>query len=253
MYNQHNTNSITFSNLCEKYRNVEKERHCIGLLKEKTLHAVLKDYICEDKEYQEVKIGNFYADVFKDDTITEVQTRNLFALNKKLDFFLKSYKVNIIYPIISTKYIYWVSNETGLIEEPIKSPKHSSFVNALPQLDGIKEYIDNPNLKITLMLLETEEYRIKNGFGKNKKTRGEKADIFPICLVDTLEINSLEDVEKIIPANIPKEFTMDVFSKCTKLKGKDAFYAKRFLENSGFIKNIGKQGRKIKYSLGIQN
>ena len=48
-----------FSEICLHYREHIRERSCIGTLKEKTLHAILKDYFEPNPEYQEVKINGY--------------------------------------------------------------------------------------------------------------------------------------------------------------------------------------------------
>ena len=56
----------------------------IGTLSEKTVHAVLKEYYGGGDESKEIKVGRFVADVVCEDGIVEIQTRQLFRLDKKL-------------------------------------------------------------------------------------------------------------------------------------------------------------------------
>ena len=41
----------------------DRERHGIGMQKEKTLHAVLKAYEDPDEDHHEIPIGNYIADI----------------------------------------------------------------------------------------------------------------------------------------------------------------------------------------------
>ena len=54
----------------------ERERHGIGMQKEKTLHAVLKAYEDPDEDHHEIPIGSYIADIYSRETesITEIQT-----------------------------------------------------------------------------------------------------------------------------------------------------------------------------------
>lgn len=62
----------------------------IGTLSEKTLHAVLKNYYEPDENKHEVAIDGYYADIFNDSGIIEIQTRQLNKLRDKLAVFLKN-------------------------------------------------------------------------------------------------------------------------------------------------------------------
>ncbi|MEG2769303.1 MAG: hypothetical protein RR902_00630 [Oscillospiraceae bacterium] len=238
-----------FLNLCEKYKNEQKERDSIGLLKEKTLHAVLKDFVCMDKTCQEIKIGRYVADVFKDEHITEIQTNHLFTLHKKLQYFLSLYKVTVVYPISQTKWIYWADPETGLLEKPHKSTRQGTFQSALAQLAGLSDYLGNPNLEIKIMLLETEEYRVRDGFGKNNTRRATKTDIFPVRLIDTMTVTSIADLYALLPLNLPSEFTVPQLGKAIKLTGRNLYWAKGLLLEKGIIRETIKKGRAMNYEI----
>lgn len=89
----------------------------------KTVHAVLKAFYESDPEHQEIPVENFVADILRDGEIIEIQTRGFNKLRRKLDTFLKYYPVTIVYPIVHTKYLYWIDEETGEISSKRKSPK----------------------------------------------------------------------------------------------------------------------------------
>ena len=60
----------------------------IGTLSEKTLHAVLKMYYEPDEDNHEVAIDGYYADIYNEHGIIEIQTRQLNKLRDKLSVFL---------------------------------------------------------------------------------------------------------------------------------------------------------------------
>ena len=84
----------------------ERERHGIGMQKEKTLHAVLKAYEDPDEDHHEIPIGNYIADIYcrETESITEIQTANFGYLRGKLDAFLPQYHVTVVYPIPASKW-----------------------------------------------------------------------------------------------------------------------------------------------------
>ena len=84
-----------FNTACERTIQKEHSQNGIGTLKEKTLHAVLKNFYEPDISCHEIKIGRFVADILHENQVVEIQTRNFNSMRKKLDNFLKLYTVTI--------------------------------------------------------------------------------------------------------------------------------------------------------------
>ena len=130
----------------------ERDRHGIGMQKEKTLHAVLKAYEDPDEDHHEIPIENYIADIYNEKigTITEIQTANFGYLREKLAAFLPLYRVKVVYPIPAGKWITWIDPETGELEKRSRSPKKGSFYSAFRELYRISSYLDHPNLCVKL-------------------------------------------------------------------------------------------------------
>lgn len=79
------------------------KRDGIGTLKEKTVHAVLKNYYAPDEKMHEVPVGNYVADIYTGNAIMEIQNGNFYKIRTKLDAFLEKYPVTIVYPIPHNK------------------------------------------------------------------------------------------------------------------------------------------------------
>ena len=56
----------------------------IGELNESSLHNELKYILESDSTYHEVKIGGYIADIFKNNTAVEIQTRQFNKLSNKI-------------------------------------------------------------------------------------------------------------------------------------------------------------------------
>lgn len=113
---------------------VHGHRHTVR----KTVHAVLKRFYEPDPEHQEIPVENFVADILRDGEIIEIQTRGFNKLRRKLDTFLKYYPVTIVYPIIHTKWLYWINEETGELSPKRKSPKQEHFTMLFPNCIKLK-------------------------------------------------------------------------------------------------------------------
>ena len=100
-----------FQTAKEKVIGVDRQRLGIGTLSEKTVHAILKNYIEPDEDYQEIPIENYVADIYRDGEIIEIQTRQFNKLRNKLTTFLSLYPVTIVYPIPREKWVIWIDEE----------------------------------------------------------------------------------------------------------------------------------------------
>ena len=147
-----------------------RDRHGIGMQKEKTLHAVLKCTEEPDPDRQEIPIGSYIADILTEDQrIIEIQTANMNAMRDKLASFLPLYPVKIVYPIPYRKWVTWIDPETGELTVRNKSTRKGSFYQAFRELYKIRPFLTDPHLSIDLLLLDMEEYRLQDGWSRDKK------------------------------------------------------------------------------------
>lgn len=240
---------VQFDTACNKVIHNTRTEEGIGTLSEKTIHAVIKHYLCPDTSLHERKIYNYYADVFMEPSIIEIQTRNFGNLRKKLDVFLPDYPVTIVYPIPYEKWLRWINEETGEISAPRKSPKKGTPYMVFPELYRIKSYLTHENFRLKIILLNVEEYRYLNGWSKDKKKGSVRCDGIPLQLIDDISINSLEEFKKLLPSNLPDEFTTKDFKKASGLSVNGAGIAVNILHHIGCIKRIGKDKRAYLYTL----
>ena len=182
----------------------------IGTYQEKTLHRIIKNYYESDENKQEVKVEGFVCDIKNDEKIIEVQTRAFNKLVKKLDVLLKNHIVKIVYPIPHRKYLSWINN--GEIQSKRKSPKIGSIYDIGKELYKIKWFLNDPNLEITILLIDMIEYRNLDGYSKDKKRGSTRYDLVPLELYDEID---LKDYHMLVPFN-DELFTSKDYSKKTK-------------------------------------
>lgn len=188
-----------FKEVCDQVVHLELKKEGIGTLSEKTVHAVLKYYYESNMKYHEVKVAGKVADIKKENEIIEIQTRHFHLLRSKLDRFLKDYSVTVVYPIARTKYIRWINEETGEISPKRKSPKSGRPQQVFNELYKIKDYIANQNFHLIVVIVDVEEFRILNGWSKDKKKGSTCSDRIPIRLIEEITIDKLNDYKKLIP------------------------------------------------------
>jgi hypothetical protein len=238
---------IRFKEACERALDSSYARDSIGLLREKTLHAVLKDYFEPDRDYHEVKLGTHYADIFRDGCVTEIQTRSLDRLREKLRALLPLYRVKVVYPIPATKYLIWMDPESGALAPARKVPKRGSFYDAGRELSRILELLGHPNLTVQLLLIDMEEYRLRNGRSKDKKRGSARYDRIPLALRDELILSSAETYVSLFPQNLPPCFTAKEFRSATKCGPRVAPALLKVLLQQGIICREGKAGKAYLY------
>lgn len=220
----------------------------IGVLKEKTIHAILKNYYSSDICFQEIKVQNFVADVLENDSIYEIQTRNFDKLRSKIVEFTKAYQLYVVYPVIAKSYITKVNPDFTLQKKRL-SPKRGSIYSIIPELYKISFLLDNPNLNFIMPFLEVDsfKYATKASYGKSVKI-----DSFPTELVDEIYLNSKNDFLMFLPADLEEEFTSEDLKNKAKINIKIAQLTILVLRKLGIITVCGKKGRYISYRIVSQ-
>ncbi len=143
----------------EQVLGVSTRQNGIGTLGEKTLHAVLKQYLEPDRQYQEVPVGGFVADIKRGRQIIEIQTRSFDRLLKKLPELLQEHEVTVVYPLPHRKTLSWIDPETGEATKARRSPKTGTPADAFRELYKLRALLPHPSLTIRIMMIDLKEYR----------------------------------------------------------------------------------------------
>ena len=221
----------------------------IGTLSEKAVHSTLKQYLSGNLDNQEIKIGSYYADVCVDGHIFEIQTRQFHKLQHKLEFFLKEYPVTVVYPVTNTNYLRWVTPATGEITPPKKSTHKGNPLQVFAELYRIRSFLSHPGFSLKIVLMDMEEYRMLDGYGKDKKKGASKCDKFPLNLVAEYDIETPADYMMLLPAELPDSFTAKEFAKLTKIPVALAQTTLLLLTELQIVVRTGKQGNAYIYEL----
>lgn len=233
----------------KKIIGVDRQRLGIGTLSEKTVHAILKNYYEPDEDKQEIPIENFVADIYSDGEIIEIQTRQFNKMREKLKCFLPLYPVTIVYPIPREKWIIWIDEESGELSKKRKSPAKGNPYVVFPELYKIKPFLKDPNLRLKLVLMDMEEYKLLNGWSSDKKRGSSRYDRIPTELVKEVEINCLEDYMQFVPYELEDEFTSKEFAKAAHIPVALAQNVLNILYHVGTVTRVGKKGNQYLYAV----
>ncbi len=242
-------NEKRFEQAKEKIIGKDRQRLQIGTLSEKTVHAVLKNYYEPDEDKQEIPIEGLYADIFTGKEIIEIQTRSFDKVRGKLDRFLPLYPVNVVLPIPDTKWLLWIDEETGEISKKRKSPRRGNPYQAFKELYKIKPYLKETNLTITLAMMDMEEYRLLNGWSKDRKKGSHRFDRIPISFNREISLTCPKDYMQLLPINLDEEFGTKEFANTLKIPVRQAMLVLNILYYLELVERIGKKGNAYQYKV----
>lgn len=245
-----NMDRVRFLEACAHISGKERERNIIGTLGEKSIHAVLKEYYEPEGINQEIKIGNFYADIVGEDGIIEIQSHQLFKLQKKLDIFLEYSPVTVVHPISCETIIVW-TDEKGNVIRKRKSPHKGTVYDALFELYSIKYTLDNPNMRVIIPVIKAEDHRCQKVTNRGR-TKYLKGDKIPFDIEEELILSCPDDYRVFLPDGLCGDFCSDDFAKAAKINVSCARICLNILSYLKIVEKSGKRGNNIVYKI-IQN
>ena len=238
-----------FEEICDSWLVSERERAGIGTQSEKSMHAILKQYFEADRSKHEISVGTHIADIAREGEIIEIQTRDLYRLAPKLSTFLVENRVTVVYPIVAKKRIFWLKPESGECQSARKSNKGGKLIDLLPELYGLRQFLNHPNFQVCVILLDVNEYRILDGYGKDKKKHATKLDRIPSALLDEIYFQSPEDYKIFLPEGLSGRFTSEDYQKAASCARWIAQRTLNILVKLNLIAETGKKGRFKEYEI----
>lgn len=236
-----------FEEVKKNFITSKRERYGIGTLQEKTMHGILKDYYAPNKDMQEIPINGYVADIFTGTEIIEIQTANFNKMRDKLTSFLPEYPVTIVYPIPHIKWLGWIDEESGECSPLRKSPVRGNVYRAFYELYKIKSFLTDKNLHLCFALLDVEEYRLLNGWSRDKKKGSCRYDRIPVAMVEEVRFDRIEDYMQLIPYDLREPFTVQEFAKAVKIRKEEAQRVVHILHYLTMLERDEKRGRAYTY------
>lgn len=225
----------------------QNDPHGFGTLREKTVHSVMKLYYEPNEDCHEVPIEGFIADIYTGERIIEIQNGNFNKLRPKLAAFLPLYPVTVVLPIPHHKWLIWMDEESGELSKRNKSPVTGNAYHAFPELYKIKQYLGHSNLSFAFPLIDMDEYRLLNGWSKNRKRGSSRYDRMPLELFDEVVIERVEDFMQLVPYELDDAFTVRDFANAAGIHRDLASVTLPLLMHMGLVDRIGKRGREYLY------
>ena len=259
-----NEEKLRFDAICKDIAEGELCPETIGTYSEKRMHRTLKRFFCDDESCHEVRIrpdggvgstgesgrGGYIADIFREGEIIEIQTASFYPLREKLKFYIENtdYIVTVVHPVAKRKYLTWIDVEDGSIASRRLSPKKERVVDVLPELYWISEMLGSDRLHFCFPIVELEEFRLLNGWSRDKKRGSDRYECVPTELLDLFCIAG-KDVAGLLPEDLPDEFTGAEFGRIMGFKGRKLYSTINLFCALGVVKKCEKRGRSFIYRI----
>ena len=215
---------------------------------EKSLHNILKSWYAKPGDILEKPVNNYIIDIVRDDLFIEIQTRNFSAIKDKLLNLLEEHKIRLIYPISQIKWIVRINKDGKTIKSRRKSPKKGRLEDLFSELVYIPNILSHPNFEIEILFIHSEDIFLDDGKGSWRRKRWSIYDRRLLKNISSQLIKTPNDLEKVIPKSIEKEFTTKQLAKAKGMPinlTQKMIYCLREME---LIHKTGNRGRSPVYS-----
>ncbi len=233
----------------------------IGVLQERSLHAALKKWYARRGDKIETPLEGYHIDLVRGDLLIEIQTRNFFALKKKLPKLLEHHRLRLVHPIAQEKWLVRVAadGETELGRR--RSPKRGRFEDIFDELISIPALLDHPNFSLEILLIHAEEIRRVRGAREKpaRRTRfprdWDRHDQRLVQVIASRVIESTQDLRAFLPENLPSEFTnRELAAALGNSAARGASYHRAqtmtyVMRQCGVLEIKGKRGNSLVYAI----
>lgn len=220
----------------------------IGTLRERPLHASLKQWYARPGDQVEVPVDRFVIDLVRDGLLIEIQTRGFSSMKRKVtDLLDLGHDVRIVHPIAIDRWIVKV-DDAGEVLGRRRSPRHGDPTDVFAELVSFPDLIGHPRLGIDLVMTEEEEVRTHTP-GKSWRRNGwSVVERRLLEVTDTFVLSAMEDYARLLPAGLPDPFTTADLSTLLARPRRSAQQMTYCLRETGLITMVGKTGNAILYS-----
>jgi hypothetical protein len=221
----------------------------IGLLRETSLHAALKNWYAQEGDRMEVLIGGYVIDIVRDGLLIEVQTRGFSSLKTKLVRLTQNYPVRLVYPIAQEKWIVRISPDGQTRLARRRSPKRGRPEHLFNELVRFPTLVKNPNFSIETLLTQEEEIWQDDGKGSWRRKGWSIADHHLLNVVGSIVLADPQDFCALLPPGLPQPFTTSDLAQALPVPRSLAQKMVYCLKEMGVLKGVGKIGRSNLYRL----
>ena len=162
-------------------------------------------------------------------------------LRRKLQCFLPNYPVRIVLPIAAVRWLIWVDPQSGELLSRRRCAPGSPLL-LFRELYSILDLLWPDSLRVTLAMLECEEYRLKDGRGPDGKKGAHRSQLLPLRLMEEIELSCPADLLTLLPP-LPEQFHSAELRRLTRARPRAVSYVIQVLRRLNLIEQIGVENR----------
>lgn len=221
----------------------------IGVLREKPLHAALKEWYQQPGDLVEHPVDGYVIDLVRGDLLIEIQTSGLAGMKKKVAKLLaEGHPVRIVHPIAVDRTIVKVEDDGTILSRRL-SPKHGVVSDVFTQLVSFPDLLVGTDLEVEVVLTVEDEYRTHSP-GKAWRRKGWVVHERHLNeVIDSVTLATGIDLLGLLPANLPEPFTTSDLARGLQRPMRNAQQMAYCLRHAGLVEPTGKQGNAIEYRL----
>lgn len=218
----------------------------IGTLREKPLHASLKQWYARPGDRFEVRTDGYVIDLVRDGLLIEVQTSGFASMKQKLIALLNGgHRVRIVHPIPVDKRIVKIDDD-GTVLSGRRSPKHGQSADVFAELVSFPGLLER-DLDIDVLLTIEEEYRSHDPDRAWRRKGWVVEERRLVEVVGSQLLDCTDDLAGFLPADLPEPFTTADLAAGLGRPLRLAQQMAYCLRTTGVIVADGKSGRSVLY------
>ncbi len=179
----------------------------IGTMRERSLHAALKDWYARPSDRLEAAVDGYWVDIVRGDLLIEIQTGNFSSLKRKLATLTERHPVRLVYPIAQEKWIVRLASNGLDRLSRRKSPKRGNLMHVFEELVSIPDLLANANFSLEVLLIREEEIRRRHPRGRWRRGGWGTHDRALLEVVERIRLRCPSDFRALLPAGLPDPFT----------------------------------------------
>jgi hypothetical protein len=222
----------------------------IGTLREKPLHASLKQWYAEPGDKVECPVDGFVIDLVRGDLLIEIQTSGFSSMKQKVLALLDAgHRVRIVHPVPVDRWIVKVDDD-GTILSRRRSPRHGDPTDVFSELVSFPGSMANLGLEVEVVMTIEEQYRVHTPDRAWRRKGWTVLERRLIEVVETLLLADVNDLITLLPEGLPEEFTTAELATLLGRPMRTCQQVAYCLRTLGAVVSVGKVGNSVLYRLG---
>jgi hypothetical protein len=221
----------------------------IGTLRERPLHASLKQWYATAGDLIEVPVDGYSIDIVRGDLLIEIQTRGFSMMKRKVAALLAAgHRLRIVHPVAVDRWIVNIGSDGSLLTRR-RSPRHGGVADLFTELVSFPGLLAEPGLEIEVLLTAQEEvrHRVEGRCWRRKGWTVVERRL--VDVIDRLLLTSPDDLAQLLPPPVPARFTTVDLATGIGRPRRVAQQMAYCLKAAGVIGIVGKRGHSVEYEL----